>query len=124
MKDLTVVLPNRPGALSAVGEALGKAGVNILGFCAFAVGGGGIANMLVEDAELAGDVLGSIGFQVQHAQEVLVVPVEDRPGALGEITKKVAEAGVNLSFAYLTADMRLVMGSDDPEDVERARKVL
>ena len=40
-KDLTVVLEDRPGTLAAMGEALGKAGVNIEGICGFPAGGKG-----------------------------------------------------------------------------------
>jgi len=36
VKDLTVVLEDRPGTAADMGEALGKAGVNIDGFCGFA----------------------------------------------------------------------------------------
>ena len=119
-----MVLPDRPGALAEVGEALGRAGINIIGFCAFEVAGGGIANMLVEDAEAAGDVLTSVGFPVQLAQDVLVVGVPHTPGALGDVTRKVAEAGASLSLAYLTADDRLVLGCEDPADLEKARRAL
>jgi hypothetical protein len=124
LKDLTVVLPDRPGALAEVGLALGRAGVNIIGFCAFEVAGGGIANVLVEDAETAGNILQAAGLPVQLAQDVAVVEVANHPGALGEIAKRVADAGVSLSLSYLTADGRLVLGTEDPKDLERARQAL
>ena len=121
MKDLTVMLPNRPGALAGIAERLGAAGVNIEGYCAFAVAGGGIANVLVQDADAARSALRGSEFEVRIVQDVLVVEVENRPGSLGEITRKVAEAGVNLSFAYMATNTRLVLGA---EDVEKARSVL
>jgi len=52
-KDLTVVLEDRPGTLADVGEALGKAGINIDGLCGFPCQGKGILHILVEDAAAA-----------------------------------------------------------------------
>jgi hypothetical protein len=123
VKDLTVLLPNRPGALADVAEALGRAGVNVEGFCAFAVAGGGIANVLVQDDAPAKEALEAAGLAVRIEQPVVVVELEDRPGALGEIARKVAAAGVNLGFSYLATGHRLVMGAP-LEDLDKARAAL
>jgi hypothetical protein len=53
MKDLTVALDNRPGALAEMGEALGRAGVSIEGGGAWVVDGMGIAHFLFEDGAAA-----------------------------------------------------------------------
>jgi hypothetical protein len=53
VRDLTIRLDNRPGALAAMGEALGKAGVSIEGGGAFVVNGEGIAHFLFEDGATA-----------------------------------------------------------------------
>ena len=45
MKDLTIALENRPGALAEMGEALGHAGVSIEGGGAFVVNGAGVAHL-------------------------------------------------------------------------------
>jgi len=50
MKDLTVSLEDRPGTLADLGEALGKAGINIEGMCAVAGEGRSIIHLLVTDA--------------------------------------------------------------------------
>ncbi len=52
-KDLTVVLENRPGTLAELGEALGKAGINVDGMCGFPCEGRGVIHILVEDAGAA-----------------------------------------------------------------------
>jgi hypothetical protein len=46
MKDLTIILEDRPGALAEMGEALGRAGVSVEGGGAFVVGGSGVAHFL------------------------------------------------------------------------------
>jgi hypothetical protein len=48
MKDLTIALENRPGALAEMGDALGRAGVSIEGGGAFVVNGKGVAHFLFE----------------------------------------------------------------------------
>lgn len=111
--DITVRLEHRPGALAEAGEALGKADVNIDGVFAFGRGQQGEAHLLVDDAGAARKALQGAGLEVGESQEVLVVEVEDRPGVLGEVCRKAADAGVNLTLTYLATDTRLVLGGDD-----------
>ncbi|MCI0695372.1 hypothetical protein L0337_25600 [candidate division KSB1 bacterium] len=63
MRDLTIRLENRPGALAEMGEALGSAGVSIEGG-AFVVDGKGIAHFLFEDAVAARKALEAKGITV------------------------------------------------------------
>jgi hypothetical protein len=44
---------------------------------------------------------------------VIVLTVEDRPGALGEVARKLGNADVNLTTAYLATSTRLVLAADD-----------
>ena len=46
-------------------------------------------------------------------REVVVVEVEDRPGVLADLTRKVAHSGVDLDLVYVATNNRLVFGSDD-----------
>jgi len=118
--DLTVVVEDRPGRLADVGEALGRAGVNIEGIAATAGGGQGTIHLLVEDAAAARRALEQAGIPVQSSREVLVVEVVDRPGALGELARRIANAGVNIDLAYLATRTRLVLGSPDLERMRAA----
>jgi hypothetical protein len=49
-----------------------------------------------------------------------VVEVDDRPGALADLTRKVAEAGVNLDLVYVATRNRVVLGSPDLEGLQAA----
>jgi hypothetical protein len=111
--DLTIYLDDRPGKVAAVGEVLGQAGINIEGGFALVVGGQGIMHVLVEDADAATRALQDADFEVREAQEVLVLELEDRPGALGEAARRVAEAGVNLNVFYVASSTRVVLGAED-----------
>lgn len=119
-KDLTIHLEDRPGALAEMGEALGKSVVNIDGICGFSCEGVGVLHILVEDAAAAHSAVERAGFKVQAERDVLVVNIVDRPGELGDIARKLANAGVNLDLLYLTANMDLVIGVDDLEKAQSA----
>jgi len=118
--DLTVLLEDRPGTAADMGEALGKAGVNIEGFCGFASEGEGIAHILVEDAAAARIAFDGIDLEVRGERQVLVLDVEDRPGMLGEFVRKLTNAGVNIDMGYLATRTRLVFGVDDLEKAKDA----
>lgn len=120
-KDLTLILEDKPGELARVGEALGKAGMNIEGVCGVTIDGQGVIHLLVEDAAKARRTLEVNRITVREETDVLVVEVEDRPAALGNIARRLANAGVNLHLAYLATSTRLVLGVDD---LEKARATI
>ena len=123
-RDLTVILDDRPGQLAMLGEAAGEAGVNLRGLAAFTGEGRGIIHLLVDnDASAACQTaLRGAGFAIADDREVLVVDVEDRPGTLGELTRRLADANVNVDLAYTTyGGVKIVIATDD---LESARDVL
>jgi hypothetical protein len=119
-KDLTVILQDRPGTIADMGEALGKAGINIMGGCGIPCEGVGVLHILVEDAVAARKVLEGSGIEVRGEREVLMLDIEDTPGELGRITRRIAEAGVNIDLLYLVADQKLALGVDDLEKARAA----
>jgi len=119
-KDFTVSLEDQPGSLARLGEALGKAGINIEGLCGMTFEGQGIIHVLVEDAAKARGALKANNIRVTDEMDVLVVPVEDRPAALGNVARRLANAGVNIHLAYLATSTRLVIGVDDLEKARAA----
>ena len=122
--DLTVVLQDRPGELARLGEIIGEAGVNIRGLAAFTGEGRGIIHVLVDDDAVvrATDGLRRAGMGLADEREVLVVDVVDRPGSLGELTRELSEANVNIDLAYTTfGGIKLVIATDD---LDSARAVL
>jgi hypothetical protein len=115
-KDLLVTLEDKPGELARVGEALGKAGINIEGLCAIGFEGRGIAHVLVDDAAAARSALEASGAKVEGESDVIIVNIAgdmDTPGTMGRQARKVADAGVNLKFVYLGTGGRVVIGADD-----------
>lgn len=119
-KDLTVILLDHPGTLAEMGAVLGEKGINIDGMCAVTSQGEGLIHILVADAAAARQALEAKGIQITAEREVLVREVEDRPGALGQIARKLADAGVNIELVYLAAGTKLVIGVDDLEKAKTA----
>jgi len=119
--DLTIILEDRPGTGAEVCEALGKAGVNIDGHCAFACEGVGILHILVEDPVNARKIVENAGFKVRSERPVLVLDVEDKPGELGKVARRFADAGVNIDLVYVATGSRIVFGLDN---LEKGRTVI
>jgi hypothetical protein len=116
--DITVVLVNKPGSDAAAMQALGAAGINIDGITGSGCGGEGILHILVDDGGAARQALESAGQTVRAAADVFLCPVEDRPGAGAAIVRRIADAGVNVDFIYLSVKGELVIGASD---IDKAR---
>jgi hypothetical protein len=120
--DLSISLSDEPGGLAKAAEALGVAGVNIEGLAGLGGGGHGHVHLLVEDGAGARSALEGAGFSVEGERDAVVVDVsgEDRPGKLGELSRRVADAGVNLAACYAATRSRIVFSSDDPSALRSA----
>jgi hypothetical protein len=114
MKDLAIALENRPGALAEMGEALGRAGVSVEGGGAWVVDGMGIAHFLFADGAVARFALEAAGIRVLREREVVVQRLkQDVPGQLGLLTRRMADAGVNIEVLYSDHDHQLILVVDD-----------
>ena len=114
MKDLTIELDNRPGALAEIGETLGRAGISVEGGGAWVFGARGVAHFLVEDGTRARQVLELEGIRLLDEREVLIQRLnQEEPGQLGRITRKMAQAGVNIEVLYSDHDHQLILVVDD-----------
>ncbi|MGE3274635.1 MAG: amino acid-binding ACT domain-containing protein [Vicinamibacterales bacterium] len=121
MHDVTIILDDQPGALAAMGEALGKAGVSIEGGGAWVVDGRGVAHFLFHDGNAARAALEAAGITVTAVRDVVVQRLKQAvPGQLGKLTRRMAEAGVNIEVLYSDHDHQLVLVVDE---VERGRQV-
>lgn len=118
--DLAVTVNDEPGVLAGMGEAVGTAGINLLGVSGAGSGAGSVVHLLVDDAADARAALEGAGFSSIEEREVLVVDVDDQAGALGAMARKVADAGVNIDLVYLASGTRLVLGASDLDALRQA----
>jgi len=98
--QFTVRLKNEPGALAQLAARLGEHGIDIRTISAGAVGTYGCAVLSTNNDTAARGVLRQARYQFVEG-EALNVGVEDRPGALAELTGRLAEAGVNITGVVL-----------------------
>lgn len=115
-KDFVLIPDDRPGVLARLGEALGAADISLEGISAFTGQGRGVVHVLVPDADHALSVLTEAGLDVRASRDVVVVEMNDRPGAMGAICRRVADAGINIEQAYVASGGRLVLVVDRVED--------
>jgi hypothetical protein len=111
--DLVIDIENAPGALAEVAAAISDAGVNIAAATCLGSGDRAELHILVPHGEAVKHMLAISHLAVTREREVVVVDVEDRPGELADLTRKIARAGVDLDLVYVATKNRVVFGSAD-----------
>ena len=97
-----------------MGEVLGAAGVSVEGGGAWVVNGRGAAHFLFHDGEAAREALEAAGLRVVAVRDVVVQRLKQEvPGQLGMLTRRMAEAGVNIEVLYSDHDHQLILVVDD-----------
>ena len=120
--DFTIVVPHTKGSLATLAEELGREKINIEGLCAVEQNGSIIFHLLTTDKPATKRVIDMVGYKVTNETEVIVERIEDRPGSLGKVTRRLADAGINLTTVYVATDTRLVLGSENVSTLETAWK--
>src|SRR5947199_6398563 len=118
--DLVIDIENTPGALAQVAAAISDAGVNIAAATCLGSGERAELHILVPHAEAVKHALAISHVAVTREREVVVVEVEDRPGVLADLTRRIAKAGVDLDLVYVATRNRVVFGSPDLEGLRNA----
>jgi hypothetical protein len=106
--ELTLRLPNSPGALANVCRALGDERVNI---AALSLEPAGRLHLVVDNPVRASGALAERHHQVTM-QDVIVVSLADSPGELAAVLTLLAGAGVNVEYTY-SGHGAVVVGVDD-----------
>ena len=122
--QFVVQLPNVPGALADLSEALAARGVDLR-----AIGGGGIGAtghliFKTSDDATTSEVLAAGGYDF-HEGEALLVEVDDRPGGMARVARALADAGVNIySHLFIGRWGDQAQFSFVVDDLARARSAL
>src|SRR5436190_20055421 len=112
--ELNLRLPNSPGALSGVCALLSNERVNIV---AMSLEAGGQLRLVVDNHVHGGAVLREHHHQVTE-RDVIVVTVSNAAGSLAPALRLVADAGINVEYAYGgaaegAATAAIVLGVED-----------
>src|SRR4051795_12118941 len=118
--DLVIEIQNTPGALAQVAAAISDAGVNIAAATCLGPGERAELHVLVKHAEAARHSLAISHLAVTREREVVVVDIEDHPGVLADLTRKIATAGVDLDLGYVATRNRVVFGAADVDGLRAA----
>ena len=118
--DLVIDIENEPGALARVATAVSDAGVNLAAATCIGTGERAELHILVPHAEAAKHALAISSVAVSREREVVAVDVEDRPGVLADLTRRIARAGVDLDLVYVATRNRIVFGAPDLDALRAA----
>ena len=108
--QLAVFLDNRPGMLLRTCQALAAAKINILALSILDTVDHAIVRMIVDKPKDAEQVLSKMHAMVQR-RDVVVMDVPNAVGALAGIAERLAEAGINMEYAYCTASPSQTSGA-------------
>ena len=111
--DLVIEIENTPGALADVAASISDAGVNVAAATCLRPGERAELHILVPHLEAARHLLAIAHLAVTREREVVVVEVDDRPGVLADLTRRIARAGINLDLVYIATRNRVVFGAAD-----------
>jgi hypothetical protein len=112
--DLAVTLAeNRPGALARAISTISEAGINIDGYAEM----NGVVHVLTPELAAARRCLARAGFREVQEQDVVIVPVENEPGAAARVFQRIADAHINVRYSYMATGNRLVIASSNAQAV-------
>ena len=124
-KQLSVTMENVPGQLERICRILAQTEVNIRGLSVADATDLSTIRLLLSDPPAAGEALKQAGLACS-TQDVLVLELDDKPGALETVTARLGAARVNIHYIYGSGDSSknqgiLVLKVDD---VDLARQTL
>ena len=105
LKQLSLFLENKPGALSRPIRLLAKTKFNIVTLSIADANQFGILRLILRDWEKAKSLLEKNGFVVK-VTDMVAVEVPDQPGGLAKILDVVEKAGLNVEFMYAFTEKR------------------
>lgn len=119
--EIYVILENKPSQLGELCSFLAENGINIEAIGVFH----DTAKLCVQNLNKAVKLLGKLNYTTE-LRDVLRVDLENRPGALAELTTKLGDEGINIEYCYGTLARKGNMVSVvlDVSDIDRALKIL
>jgi len=117
LKEFTVSIEDKPGALGKCFRALAERRVNILGFQSYVEERESLVRFVVDDPATAKVVLGSLRTIFEET-EVAVARLEHRPGELARATTRLGENHINIDYSYCglepgSAQALMIFGVDN-----------
>ena len=102
-KQLIISVDNRVGALAEAARIVSDAGINLVAVCGYVIDNKGFILFVTENNDKAKGVLKAKKYDVRD-EEIILVSLENKAGALKDVTEKVAKVGVDLTLLYGSTD--------------------
>src|SRR6478609_2473841 len=100
MKQLTVLVPNQPGQLAKISEALAAHEINIEDFDVESHGADGLISLTVDKYDAALRALRDAGYKAV-TQDTLLIRLEDKPGALAAVAAHLKDGGIDCRSMHI-----------------------
>ena len=119
--EIFVVLENRPSTLGDMCSHLAENSINIEAIGVFQ----DTAKLLVNNVNKAVKILSKLDYTVE-LRDVLLIQLENRPGALSEMATKLGNKGINIEYCYGTLSKKKNSNAViiDVSDIDKAMKIL
>lgn len=116
-KQLIISVHNEVGVLAKISSLISGGGINLIAVCGYTIDNRGFVVIVTEDNQKAKKILESKNYDVRE-EEVILVTLDNKPGALKEVTEKIAKVGVDLTLVYGSVvqkgkESRIVLVSED-----------
>lgn len=123
VKQLTVFVENKSGRVSDILDALGKANIDISALSIADTSDYGLMRMITDEPQKAKEILDGVGVAVKIT-DALAVPIENRPGGLADVMKRLKDGGVSVEYLYAFVGRKdggalVVLKTDDNEKAEK-----
>ena len=124
MKTMTVIGRSRPGLLADITDVLAKDGVEIDDFSGHVVGDTAVITLRARHYRRGFRALAAAGYHV-YASETLLIRLDEAPGALAGLSRRLADAGVDIRGLHLVnRDASAGIVALETADQDKAREVL
>ncbi|MDE2141129.1 MAG: ACT domain-containing protein [Elusimicrobia bacterium] len=102
IKQFSVFMPNKPGALSRLASLFAEQGINILGIASEVSAESGLVRIALANDSDASSILSRAGFSSVETH-ILSVEVDDKPGEMLRVTEALAAGKINITTVYGTS---------------------
>jgi hypothetical protein len=126
-QELSVWVESKHGALAELCSELAKVAVNILALSVPEASGAAPVRLVTNSNEAAKKVFHKLGLKYQE-EDVIASRVSDRPGALGRLTRKLADKQIEIKYAYGSIlkgsgkEALIILGVSDVAEAARVAK--
>ncbi|MBN1445336.1 MAG: hypothetical protein JW957_04425 [Candidatus Omnitrophica bacterium] len=128
--ELKVLTKDRVGAIAELSKMISEKGVNIEDICVYTLGGDVAFYIVTDDNKKLSGILSKKGYRFEERQ-VVMLSLENRPGALQEVADKLKQENIDIKYLYgTTASCKgenttiIFSSSDDEKAIEVLKFVL